>query len=315
MITSRILVRLSECQLCGSADLLELGDFNIEDESVRRAFGVEAKSRWCACRECSFTFQNPRLDREYQEQWYEASNYRKAQTAEVISQGYINSAPHQLSRFHPWLLAVGFDLNQIRNCCCLDYGCGIGGALNFLAERNNEIYGVEIDRALAEYGNRHYRIQIVPLTSALPESLHFDFIFSHNALEHVYDPNDFFDFAARRLKSGGVMVLLVPAWRYANTTITLEEFNWAHNCMYDHVSMAGFLNKHGFFLASYLYQNPNAEGDWELCCLAYKSERKNYFSSSLEEVFRELHINIRKRSADRIRLRDKAPAKIASSTV
>jgi len=293
------ILRLSNCQLCGSDDLLGLGDFNSSNETIEKSLGVTGKSHWCVCAKCNFTFQNPRLSRAYQERWYENSCYRTMSTTEVISQGHISFAPAQLARFYTWLHSAGFDLKQIQNACCLDYGCGIGGALNFLADWNNQIYGVELDRALAEYGNKHYRIQIVPRVADLPANKEFGLIFSHNAIEHIYDPNEFFDFAARRLHRAGIMILVIPAWRYANTSLALDAFNWSHNCIYDHVSLAGFLNKHGFFMASHLYQNPAPDGDWEICCLAYKSTRKNYYVSSVEEVFRELHVNIRHRAADR----------------
>jgi SAM-dependent methyltransferase len=305
-----MLITLTECQLCGGSDLLNLGDFNIEDEAAQKMLGANAKSRWCVCSKCNFTFQNPRFSREYQERWYEESNYRKMNESELITPGYLSFAPQQLARFYLWLRTAGLDLQAIQNCTCLDYGCGIGAALNFLAEKNNKNFGVELDKRLGDYGNSHNKIQIVQRSADLPVQTEFDLIFSHNALEHVYDPNDFFSFASRGLKKNGVLILLVPAWRYANTTIALQEFNWSHNCMYDHVSMAGFLNKYGFFMSSHLYQNPDVNGDWELCCVAHKSPRKNYFTSSIEEVFQELHVNIPRRSADRSRNADQFPDKI-----
>jgi SAM-dependent methyltransferase len=292
-----MLVTLNECQLCGGKNLLNLGDFNIEDEAAQRMLGASQKSRWMVCSTCCFTFQNPRYSRKYQEDWYHQSNYRKVNQSDLIPPGYISFAPQQLRRFYIWLAATGVDLQRIQNAACLDYGCGIGGALSFLAEQNCRLYGVELDQRLADYGNSHYKIRIETDPELLPQDIRFDLIFSHNALEHVYDPNDFFSFAAKRLNPGGLLILLVPAWRYANTTISLQEFNWSHNCMYDHVSMAGFLNKYGFFMSSHLYQNPAPDGDWELCCVAHRSERKNHYSSNVEEVFRELHLNIRERSS------------------
>ncbi len=290
--------RLTNCQLCGSSNFVHL-DVGLKDDAYKKLLDLKGEIGWSLCTDCSYIFQNPRATREVQESFYTKSNYRMT-NPEPISQGYIDYAPYQLLRFEAWFLMNGYPLRSIQNANCLDYGCGIGGALNFLAEKNNTNFGVELDRQLSDYGNKNHQIKIVPTANDLPADVQFDFIFSHNAVEHVYDPNDFFSFAQKRIKSNGILAVVVPAWRYSNTTESLDEFNASHNTMWDHVSLSNFYNKYGFYMHSYLYSNPNAQGDWDICGIGYRSERKNHYTFDVNDVLAELSTNIRRRYEERL---------------
>lgn len=301
-----MLTRLEACQLCGGRKFIGLDLGFKEDPFVPRE--VAATLGWTMCSECSFLFQNPRRSRETQEEYYGDSGYRNTGPT-PIPEGYVRYAPHQFARFIYWLAFCGVDIRAINGWSCLDYGCGIGGALHFLTQQGNDVHGVELDRTLAAFGNANYQIKIKPRVEDLPRDLAFDLIFSHHSLEHVYDPNEFFAFARDRLKPGGVLINVIPTWRYSNTSESLREFNSSHNCMYDHVSFAGFLNKHGFFMESHLYHNQAADGDWELCTVARKGARKNYFGFNVQETMAELFTHIPKRESER--KGSPAPEKIA----
>jgi SAM-dependent methyltransferase len=291
-----MLTHLQTCQLCGGDRFIGLDVAFKDDPFVPKE--VAATLGWTLCTQCSFLFQNPRRSREKQEEYYSDSEYRKTGPT-PIPEGCIRYSPHQMARFAYWFAVCGIDLRAATGWTCLDYGCGIGGALDFLAGQGNDVYGVELDRTLAQFGNSHFRTRIKPRVSDLPAGLMFDLIWSHHSLEHVYDPNEFFAFARERLKPGGLLINVIPTWRYSNTSESLREFNSSHNCMYDHVSFAGFLNKHGFFMESHLYHNQAPDGDWEVCTVARKSQRKNYFSFNIQETLAELFDHIPKREGER----------------
>jgi SAM-dependent methyltransferase len=294
-----MLVDLKECQLCGGNDFARL-DLRVPDDVFAKENPEAQAVNWCLCTGCSYLFQSPRRSLKDQVSYYEVSGYRKP-TPNPISEGYIRYAPMQFARFGHWLAMCGIDIQNMRGLTCLDYGCGIGGALHFLGANGNTVYGVELDDTLAAYGNGHYAVKILPRTENLPPEAAFDLIFTHHSLEHVYDPNDFFAFAARRLKPNGVLVNVVPTWRYSNTSESRNEFNSSHNTMFDHVSFSAFLNKYGFFMESHLYHNQAPDGDWELCSVARKSGRKNYFGFEVGDIVQELFKNIQKREAERKR--------------
>lgn len=292
-----MLVQLDSCPQCCCRRLIGLTVRSVAHSSAPKEFNLPEVGQWNLCPDCCFLFQNPRPSRETLEKYYLESGYRVG-TEGLVSQGYIEFAPHQLARHHLWFCLNDFDMRTIRRGACLDYGCGIGGALGFLAEQGNECFGVEIDQALAAFGNARFPIRIVPKVEDLPAGKQFDLIMANHSIEHIYDPNDFFTFAAKALTDAGTLVIAVPAWRYSNVISVYEAFSSEDTSVWDHVAMANWLNKHSFYMTTFMYQNYGGpKGDWELVVTAKKSQRKNHFSFSVDEVLAELYGNIGLRCA------------------
>ncbi len=290
-----MLETIDSCQLCGSKRFLGLTGIRIPKDERKASLGIpEDATSWYMCQECSFMFQNPRLERNYMKKWYAESGFHLNDLE--ISQGQIGATQIQLARFEAYLFFNGIRIGELRNGCCLDYGCGIGSAMQFLADRGNEVWGVELDKREIEFGKRHFKTRFVTDVDEIPADRRFDFVFTHHAMEHVFDPNEFMGHLSRRLKPEGVAMIVVPAWRNANTLRAINGFALSDNSMFDHVSLAGFLNRHGMHMFSYLYQNNE---DWELAVLARKSTRKNHFTVAFDEILGELYGNIQKRHAER----------------
>lgn len=291
-----MLTKIEECQLCGSRNFLGLDGVIHRPDRRKASLNLrEEDTGWYMCQQCSFLFQNPRLSKQYIEEWYAKSAYHME--AQAIEQGQIGHTLIQLARLELYLALNGINIGATRGATCLDYGCGIGGALNFMAERGNQVYGVELDRREVEFGRKHYQVKFVHSVDEIPPGTMFDFIFTHHCLEHVYDPNEFFAYASRTLKPGGVLLVSVPSWRYSNTMNFLNGFDISDNSMFDHVSLSGFMNKHGLFQFSHMYQNVD---DWELVALGRKSARKNYYGLNHQETLAELYGTVAKRHAERL---------------
>ncbi len=290
-----MLITLDKCQLCGSKDFLGLNGIVLKPDKRKANLNLrDEDTGWYMCQACSFIFQNPRLSRAYIEEYYARSDYHEGRE---ISEGQIGHTLIQLARLELFLAMNGINIGATRGATCLDYGCGIGAALNFMAERGNEVWGVELDRHEVEFGRKHYKIKFASTPDEIPKETRFDFIFTHHCLEHVFDPNDFFAYAARALKPGGILMATVPSWRYSNTMNFINGFDISDNSMFDHVSLSGFMNKHGLFQFSHMYQNND---DWELVTLARKSPRKNYYGINHQETLAELYSNVSKRHSERL---------------
>ena len=289
-----MLVKLDKCLCCESKSFVGLNVKPIS-EGHEAAIGLDSDPQWCVCTDCGFVFHNPRPERQKAEDFYAASEFRDPDPADL--EGYVNFSPHQLTRFDEWLRVCGFDLRTVQNGNCLDFGCGVGGSLSFLAGQGNRNYGVEIDLKMMELGQRLFPIEIVRDVSLLEPNLELDLIFTNHAIEHIYDPNEFFAYARSHLKESGWMIIAVPAWRYSNVAGTFNGFGASDYAMWDHVALSRFLNKHGLYMCSYLYQNYGKGGDWELVSVAVKSEQKNHFTFDLKICLDELYTNINARAA------------------
>lgn len=101
----------------------------------------------------------------------------------------------------------------------LDMGCGIGSTLSKYQKAGFDIYGLEPSHTFFEkskdyLGDDFRKIQNVPFEKAVYDNEQFDFIYSFNVLEHVYDPNGMIVQALKWLKPGGLLGLIMPssAW-------------------------------------------------------------------------------------------------------
>ena len=283
-------LRPIKCLACGSNEWLKLGSLPgaVEERKVFTSRAVPLQ--WSVCRRCGFVCQNPRLE----EADYEAACQQTLRPGDDETEFEINEhrrtwAPWPLRRLEPWLASLGIDLSKRSLTNCLDYGCGVGGALEYLAGPGRKMWGIETSERLARYANEHFNIEVRRRLEDLPADLNYDFIFSDSALQCLYDPNVFLRFCKKHLKrTRGLLLVVVPTWRHANTDRVLAEFNCWHNSMFDHVSLARLFNKHGMFLMAHRYQDANPQGGREICALACKSERTNHYSVSIEEIRTEI---------------------------
>lgn len=125
----------------------------------------------------------------------------------------------EISDVFAYLDGLGISPNTAR---ALDFGCGVGRLSQALAERFEEVVGVDISSSMvrtAEKHNRHggrvrYLVNTVPNLAQI-EDAHVDFIYSNITLQHMPSAaaesfvRDFF----RILRPGGVAVFQVPDGR------------------------------------------------------------------------------------------------------
>ena len=93
----------------------------------------------------------------------------------------------------------------------LDLGC-LGGRFSLLiAERNNEVWGVEINPAAAAVAkSRGLRVKVADLEEGFPfADASFDVVHAGQTAEYLYDTKFFFTEAFRVLRPGGQLLMSV----------------------------------------------------------------------------------------------------------
>ncbi len=94
----------------------------------------------------------------------------------------------------------------------LDVGC-LGGMLSrLILERNNEVWGVELNEAAAKIAaSRGVRVKVANVEEGIPfESGFFDVVHAGELIEQLYDTKAFFLEVARVLKPDGVFLFTTP---------------------------------------------------------------------------------------------------------
>lgn len=120
------------------------------------------------------------------------------------------------ARIHRKIAALFRLLGQpLPSGAVLDAGCGAGHALTFFL-RNGATRVVGVDRFPEVLGMAAERARGVPVCSAdldvpLPfEDASFDFVFSHEVIEHLHRPEQFLREVHRALRPGGRVLLKTP---------------------------------------------------------------------------------------------------------
>lgn len=126
-------------------------------------------------------------------------------------------------------------LNKSENKCILDIGCGTGGLVRYLLERQYDPYGIDasvtgIDIASKSHPERFALVDLVD--PALPEkfrAMNFDTVLSTEVIEHLYDPRQFVRFCKTILPTGGQLIISTPYHGYfKNLAISLFG-SWDHH--------------------------------------------------------------------------------------
>lgn len=185
---------LSACTVCGSAAL--------EPSWRIGAYGL------ARCARCTHLFVSTglaagELDHSYESDYY-LSDGSETRTG---YKDYLANAERRLQGFRQRLHELERHISGRGSA--LDFGCAVGLFVKVAAEAGWDAVGVERSVWAADYGRKHYGLNIVSGSEVDCESFNqrFDLITMWDVLEHLEDPRDVLEKAARWLKPGGVLAL------------------------------------------------------------------------------------------------------------
>lgn len=166
------------------------------------------------CRNCSLMFrwpkETPSFNEKYYQKTYQEIDYTTdlpdaATLKQFIDDNFASSAKNFVNE-----IAV---LKQfLPEGRVLDYGCSWGYGVYQLRQAGFDAFGFEISRSRAEQGRNYLGIEIIDTLKALdnlaPQSV--DGVFTSHVLEHIPSLKEVFQFFARILRPGGVLLITVP---------------------------------------------------------------------------------------------------------
>jgi len=179
------------CPVCGSEN------FKVHWEADQ---GI-----WQRCLECSLLMQNPQpvpedIISRYDSEYFNYETENEESFLDLMLLG---------------LKDVGFfrDSETVsKERTFLDIGCATGRLGAHLNDKGWKAQGVEVCREAADYGNRHYNIQIYPgtLEEAAYGNSSFQYVHCSHVIEHINRPDLFVKEIYRILKPGGVFLCATP---------------------------------------------------------------------------------------------------------
>lgn len=208
------------CPLCAGT-----GDFFWEKNGTRA----------CKCPRCGFVFVHP---------------LPRAPLLDDFShsRAILDAPGHFRSEYHRFLSGIEALTGKGR---LLDVGCNIGLSLAVAKERGWEPVGIELSPQAADYGRRHFGVEIIetPLEEAAFPDGAFAAVAMYHVLEHILDPMRLLKETARVLRPGGVLYASVPNAGGIQAVILREKWAWVspdHAGYFSKNSLAGALAAAGF---------------------------------------------------------------------
>jgi 2-polyprenyl-3-methyl-5-hydroxy-6-metoxy-1,4-benzoquinol methylase len=166
----------------------------------------------------------------------------------------------------------GFYENHLREIACyklsgklLDIGCNIGLFLNVARDKGFDVTGVELNKACASFGKKHFGLDIQSETLdvvGFPDKS-FDVITLFDVLEHVADLHGFLNEVKKILKDDGLLVLQSPNFDSLMARVTKSKWNWLtppdHLYHFTQKSLELLLHDHGLNFRSVDTWEPSDE--------------------------------------------------------
>jgi len=221
-------------------------------EGHDRLCGEKGCFRVVRCSRCGLIFLNPRPSEEEIREYYTRDYYSFKRWS--ASSGFFRS----LGRRWKWRTLSRFRLTRrpgvppfIRGGKILDLGCGSGEVLGILERAGWEARGVDVDQQAVAYarskGLKAYSDKLEALR--FPDQM-FDVIRLRSVLEHLHRPDVTLAELHRILKSGGLLLVVVPNIRSLHSRLFREK--WYHLDLPRHLyhfslpTLKALLEKHGF---------------------------------------------------------------------
>ncbi len=192
VVTFRAPDEITICPACAASTLTPMLPLPLEGRS--RTYGFAS-----GCERCGVVFANPLPSLEQVADVYSAEGewgrHRQEEQEKQVSRRRIERL------FEP----VADTLNVLAppaHATVLDFGCGLGGMLDGLADLGWQTYGIET--AMKTAFARHRELTTVPASGS------FDLAIVHHVLEHVTDPLTILKQLAGAVREGGILLISVP---------------------------------------------------------------------------------------------------------
>lgn len=251
------------CTVCKSSDFKKKFEFKYSSNYVLKKLNITKtpKTKILLCKRCGHYFAQPQIHNKLVAKYY----------TELNSEFYdVYNLPKKDPLFKEHASIRKLVKEKTTNGKILEIGCGYGFLINGFEPEKWDRFAVEPSPHAANFVQENYKINIQNITfeNTVFENNFFDVIMFFDVIEHLHDPQLFFNKLSEIIKPGGFIYIGTGSIRSLNARISGK--NWAYFGSWEHISF--FSKKSIRFLL-----NTN---DFKLIKIVKRSYRfgiKNYF--------------------------------------
>jgi len=194
-------INYSHCPLCNSERIqkqTKVKDFSISGEQ----FEIYS------CQECGFYFTQNHPDESDIGPYYQSEDYISHSDT---SKGLINTIYHWVRKI---MLGKKYRLikHETPHKKLLDVGCGTGYFLDYMKNKNYQIYGVEKEKDAREFAINNFNIPVTSPDNFLNQSQNeqYGIITLWHVLEHIQNFNAYLKSIHNNLNKSGILIIALP---------------------------------------------------------------------------------------------------------
>jgi len=192
-----------------SCNLCQGSDFEFLFKAKEKELNTGEYFNLVKCKSCGLVFVNPRPDEKEMKKYFLRNMWPRIGK---------NIQPEKATvSGENWKKVMGFRARPIlkyrKRGKILDFGCGEGYFLKYMAEIGWEVFGLEPEEKAARYARDILGlndISTLPLEGNRYPEKFFDVINLNHVLEHLYNPSDILKRLKSILKDDGLLVITVP---------------------------------------------------------------------------------------------------------
>lgn len=252
MLRQRFIGQNRDCPYCAQGNTLVIGT---------KRFVLQLRR----CADCRLMFRWPKDKVEANRSFYQ-NRYRERIVTDVPNAASVEKA--NPSTFLTPETTLGPKIDLLRMLLprgrVLDFGCSWGYGTFQLSSAGYDAFGFEISEPRARFGRMHLGLTVMSDEAELDRLAgSFDAVFASHVLEHIATPAVAFDWIAKMLKPGGVLLAFVP--NCGGEEARRLGARWGPMCCekhplaFDADFFAGALPNHGFRTATIFSNHCSAE--------------------------------------------------------
>lgn len=230
------------CVICNS------NDFQLLSEKDRYGLYMPV----VICKRCGLVQTNPRMNQKSYNKFYDSEYSKLYVGEEKPTENFFSKQYNHGAYIYDYI--TKFSGASIQNKFIVELGTGAGGILQYFKEKNNEVYGVDLDSEYIEFGKQKgLNLEVGTIDKLYSLRKKPDVVIYSHIVEHLLNPVNDMKKLKRLLNQDGLLYIEVPGVKNLYDSYSQNFLKYLQNAHTYHFTLNSLTNcakKAGFKMLS-----------------------------------------------------------------